>query len=81
MVSLKIFFKVEYAKNGLQLSCGKIVGGILSAYDFVDVGDSNKSSLDVIHTCSYNSKWCLRANATKSEIMVFLRYSKWLLEA
>ena len=64
--------EVEQAELGIQLSSGKTVGGILFADDFVGVSDSKESLqklTDVVY--SYCSKWRLRANASKSAIIVF----------
>ena len=60
--------EVEEAELGIQLSSGKIVGGMLFADDFVGVSDS-KESLQY----SYCSKWRLRANVSKSAVIVFYK--------
>ena len=63
---------VERAEHGLQLSSGKTFGGMLFADDFVGISDSKESLrmlLDVVY--SYCSKWRLRANMSKSAVMVF----------
>ena len=64
--------EVEQAELGIQLSSGKMVGGMLFADDFVGVSDSKESLqklIDVVY--SYCSKWRLRANVIKSAVMVF----------
>ena len=63
--------EVEKAELGIQLECGKI-GGMLFADDFVGVSDSKEQLqklIDVVY--SYCSKWRLKANVTKSAVMVF----------
>ena len=60
----------------LYLSSGKRVGGILFADDFVGVSDSRESLqklIDVVHR--YCSKWRLKANVSKSAVMVFSKNS------
>ena len=67
---------VEQAKVGLQLSSGKKIGGMLFADDFVGVSDSKESLqklIDVVH--GYCNKWRLKANVSKSAVMVFSRNS------
>ena len=64
--------EVEQTGLGIQLSSGKTVGGMLFADDFVGISDSKESLqklLDVVY--SYCSKWRLRANVSKSVVMVF----------
>ena len=64
--------EVEQAELGIQLSSGKRFGGMLFADDFVGVSDSKESLqklIDVVY--SYCSKWRLRANVSKSAVMVF----------
>ena len=64
--------EVEQTGLGIQLSRGKTVGGMLFADDFVGISDSKESLqklLDVVY--SYCSKWRLRANLSKSAVMVF----------
>ena len=51
--------EVKPVELGIQLSSGKIVGGMLFADDFVGVSDSKESLqklIDVVYTCSYCSK-------------------------
>ena len=67
---------VEQAKLGVQLSSGKKIGGMLFADDFVGVSDSKESLqklIDVVHR--YCNKWRLKANVSKSAVMVFSRNS------
>ena len=64
--------EVDQTGLGIQLSSGKTVGGMLLADDFVGISDSKESLqklLDVVY--SYCSKWRLRANVSKSAVMVF----------
>ena len=64
--------EVEQTGLGIQLSSGKTVGGMLFADDFVGISDSKESLqkfLDIVY--SYCSKWRLRANVSKSVVMVF----------
>ena len=64
--------EVEQTVLGIQLSSGKTVGGMLFADDFVGISDSKESlqkPIDVVY--SYCSKWRLRANVSKSAVMVF----------
>ena len=66
--------EVKQTGFGIQLlvSSGKTVGGMLFADDFVGISDSKESLqklLDVVY--SYCSKWRLRANVSKSAVMVF----------
>ena len=72
-VFINDFLKEEEQTGlGIQLNSGKIVGGILFADDFVGSSDSKESLqklLDVVY--SYCSKWRLRANVSKSAVMVF----------
>ena len=62
---------VEQAELGIQLSSGKRVGGMLFADDFVGVSDSRESLQKLID--GYCNKWRLKANVSKSVVMVFLR--------
>ena len=67
---------VEQAELGIQLSSGKRFGGMLFANDFVDVSDSMESLqklIDVVHR--YCNKWRLKANVSKSAVMVFSQNS------
>ena len=67
---------VEQAELGIQLSSGKRVGGMLFADDFVGVSDSRESLqklIDVVH--GYCNKWRLKANESKSAVMVFSKNS------
>ena len=60
----------------MQLSSGKRVGGMLFADDFVGVSDSRESlqkHIDVVH--EYCNKWRLKANVSKSAVMVFSKNS------
>ena len=67
---------VEQAELRIQLSSGKRVGGMLFADDFVGVSDSRESLqkfIDVVH--GYCNKWRLKANVSKSAVMVFSKNS------
>ena len=67
---------VEQAELGIQLSSGKRVGGMLFADDFVGVSDSRESLQklrDVVH--GYCNMWRLKANVSKSAVMVFSKNS------
>ena len=64
--------EVEHNGIGIQLNSGKTVGGMLFADDFVGISDSKESLqklIDVVY--SYCSKWRLRANVSKSAVMLF----------
>ena len=63
--------EVEKAELGIQLECGKI-GEMLFEDDFVGISDSKEQLqklIDVVYSCC--SKWRLKANVTKSAVMVF----------
>ena len=67
---------VEQAELGIQLSSGNRVGGMLFADDFVGVSDSRESLqklIDLVHR--YCNKWKLKANLSKSAVMVFSKNS------
>ena len=61
--------EVEQTGLGIQLSSGKTVGGMLFADGISDSKESLQKLLDVVY--SYCSKWRLRANVSKSAVMVF----------
>ena len=64
--------EVEQAELGVQLSSGKKIGGMLCTDEFVGVNDSKESLqklIDVVHR--YCNKWRLKANTSKSAVMVF----------
>ena len=66
--------EVEQAELGIELSKGAIIGGMLFADDFVGVSDSGEELqklIDVVH--AYCCKWRLKANVSKSAVMVFAR--------
>ena len=63
--------EVEQAELGIELSNGAIIGGMLFADDFVGVSDSGEELqklIDVVHV-----NWRLKANVSKSAVMVFAR--------
>ena len=70
---------VEEAEIGIDLSSDGRLGGIMFADDFVGVSESNASKdqfqkfIHVVH--AYCRKWWLKANVSKSEVMVFTRES------
>ena len=69
---------VEQAELGIQLSSGKRVGGMLFADDFVGVSDSRENLqklINVVH--GYGNKWRLKANVSKSAVMVFSVEGGW----
>ena len=66
--------EVEQAELGIELSNGAIIGGMLFADDFVGVSDSGEELqklIDVVH--AFCCKWRLKANVSKSAVMVFAR--------
>ena len=66
--------EVEQAELGIELSNGARIGGMLLADDFVGVSDSGEQLqmlIDVVH--AYCCKWRLKANVSKSAVMVFAR--------
>ena len=66
---------VEQAELGIQLSSGKRVGGMLFADDFVGVSDSRESLQKLIYVVhGYCNKWRLKANVSKSAVMVCKRW-------
>ena len=65
---------VEEAGLGIELSSGKMIGGMLFADDFVGITDSKESLqklINVVHR--YCNRWRLKANVGKSAVMVFSR--------
>ena len=66
--------EVEKAELGIHLGEGGKIGGMLFADDFVGLSDSKEQLqklIDVVY--SYCSKWRLKANITKSAVMVFTK--------
>ena len=66
--------EVEKAELGIHLGEGGKIGGMLFADDFVGLSDSKEQLqklIDVVY--SYCSKWRLKANVTKSAVMVFTK--------
>ena len=61
--------EVEEAEIGIDLSSGGRLGGLL----FVGVKDQLQTLIDVVH--AYCRKWRLKANVSKSAVMVFSRES------
>ena len=68
--------EVEEAEIGIDLSSGGRLGGLLFSDDFVGVSKSKdqlQTLIDVVHV--YCRKWRLKANVSKSAVMVFSRES------
>ena len=66
--------EVEEPEIGIDLSSGGRLGGLLFADDFVGVSESKdqlQTLIDVVH--AYCQKWWLKANVSKSAVMVFSR--------
>ena len=66
--------EVEKAELGIHLGESGKIGGMLFADDFVGLSDSKEQLqklIDVVY--SYCSKWRLKANVTKSAVMVFTK--------
>ena len=66
---------VEQAELGIQRSSGKRVGGMLFVDDFVGVSDSRERLQKLIDVHGYCNKWRLKANVSKSAVMVFSKTS------
>ena len=65
---------VEQAKLGVQLSSGKKIGGLFFArFCRCDSKESLQKLIDVVH--GYCNKWRLKANVSKSAVMIFSRNS------
>jgi hypothetical protein len=67
---------VEEAEIGIDLSGDGRLGGLFFADDFVGVSESKdqlQKFIDVVH--AYCRKWRLKANVSKSAVMVFARES------
>ena len=66
--------EVEKANLGILLGGGKKVGGMLFADDFVGVSGSKEGLQKPISVVrGYCNKWRLKANVSKSAVMVFSR--------
>ena len=66
--------EVEQAGLGVELSDGSTIGGLLFADDFVGVSNSEEELQRLINVAhAYCCKWRLRANASKSAVVVFAR--------
>ena len=66
--------EVEEAGVGVQLCNDRSMTGMLFADDFVGVSDSRENLqklIDVVH--NYCNRWRLKANVSKSAVMVFAR--------
>ena len=69
-----LFKEVEQAGLGVELSDGSTIGGSLFADDFVGVSNSEEELqrlINVVH--AYCCKWRLKANVSKSAVVVFAR--------
>ena len=66
--------EVEKADLGIQLGEGGRIGGMLFADDFVALSDSKEQLqklIDLVY--NYCNKWRLKANVTRSVVMVFAK--------
>ena len=66
--------KLMIQRQGIYLGEGGRIGGMLFADDFVGLSDSKEQLqklIDVVY--SYCNKWRLKANVTKSVVMVFTK--------
>ena len=66
--------EVEQARLGVELSDGSTIGGMLFADDFVGVSNSEEELQRLINVAhAYCCKWRLKANVSKSAVVVFAR--------
>ena len=66
--------EVEQAGFGVELSDGSTIGGMLFADDFVGVSNSEEELQRLINVAhAYCCKWRLKANVSKSAVVVFAR--------
>ena len=66
--------EVEQAGLGVELSDGSTIGGLLFADDFVGVSNSEEELQRLINVAhAYCCKWRLKANVSKSAVVVFAR--------
>ena len=66
--------EVEQAGLGVELSDGSTIGGMLFADDFVGVSNSEEELQRLINVAhAYCCKWRLKANVSKSAVVVFAR--------
>ena len=64
---------LEQAGLGVELSDGSTIGGMLFADDFVGVSNSEEELQRLINVAhAYCCKWRLKANVSKSAVVVFL---------
>ena len=63
--------EVEQAGLGVELSDASTIGGMLFADDFVGVSSELQRLINVAH--AYCCKWRLKANVSKSAVVVFAR--------
>ena len=68
--------EVEQAGLGVGLSDGSTIGGMLFADDFVNSEEELQRLINVVH--AYCCKWRLKANVSKSAVVVFA--SRGILE-
>ena len=65
---------MEQARLGVELSDGSTIGGMLFADDFVGVSNSEEKLQRLINVAhAYCCKWRLKANVSKSAVVVFAR--------
>ena len=65
---------LEQAGLGVELSDGSTIGGMLFADDFVGVSNSEEELQRLINVAhAYCCKWRLKANVSKSAVVVFAR--------
>ena len=70
----ELLSEVEQAGLGIELNGGGKIGSLLFADDFVRVTESEgklQKLINVVH--AYCRKWRLKANVSKSAVMVFAR--------
>ena len=66
--------EVEQARLGVELSDGSTIGGMLFADNFVGICNSEEELQRLIHVAhAYCCKWRLKANVSKSAVVVFAR--------
>ena len=66
--------EVERAGLRAELSYGSTIGGMLFADDFVGVSNSEEELQTLINVAhAYCCKWRLKANVSKSAVVVFAR--------
>ena len=66
-----LLVEVQEAGVGVQLNCGKCIGGLLFADDFVGISDSNEKLTEAYYCGKHCNRWRLKANVGKCAVMVF----------